>query len=90
MQRFTSKFCTAASCAVLLTALSACSTVSDVKSNGSIAADSGKSLALSKRESALESRERLLAQREANLRAPAAARGSHTAGLTPPNAKPGQ
>ena len=32
----------------------------------------------------------MLAQREANLRAPAAALGSHTAGLTPPNAKPGQ
>jgi len=89
--RFSSKFCTVASCAVLLSALSACSTVSDVKSNGSLASDSTKVLALQKRESALEARERLLAQREAKIQTiPASASASHTAGLTPPNAKPGQ
>ena len=89
--RFSSKFCTVASCAVLLSALSACSTVSDVKSNGSLASDSTKALALQKRESALEARERLLVQREAKIQTiPASAPASHTAGLTPPNAKPGQ
>jgi len=87
--RFSSKFCTVASCAVLLSALSACSTVSDVKSNGTLASDSTKVLALQKRESALEARERLLAQREANIQTIPAS-SSHTAGLTPPNAKPGQ
>lgn len=90
MQLFSSKFCTVASCAVLLTALSACSTVSDVKNNGAVNADAAKISALSARESALNARERLLSQKEAKLREIPASSNIADSSLTPPNAKPGQ
>ncbi len=89
MQHLSSKFCTVASCAVILSALSACSTGSSVRDSDLITSDSSTAVA------ALDARERLLDQREANLRImPASSTSSMassaTAGLTPPNAKPGQ
>ncbi len=93
MQRFSSHFCTVASCAVLLSALSACSTVSGVKDNGMVTSDSTQAMALKQRESALDARERMLAEKEASLTmVPASSKSpvGHSAGLTPPDAKPGQ
>jgi len=82
MQRFSSKFCTVASCAVILSALSACSTGAK---DGLITSGSDS---LSGRAAALDARERALAAKEANLSiVPASSRISS---LTPPNAKPGQ
>lgn len=89
MQRFSSKLCTAASCAVLLSALSACSTVSDVKDKGMITSGSADAMALKSRASELDARERMLAAKERNL-AIIPASSSSTGSLTPPNAKPGQ
>ena len=86
MQRISSKFCTVASCAVILAALSACST--GAKDNGLITSGSADAVALKSRAAELDARERALAAKEANLRiVPAASRISS---LTPPNAKPGQ
>ena len=88
MQRLSRKYITVASCAVLMTALSACSTVSDVRDTGLSSSDS-TSATLASREAALAARERLLKQKEAGLTTVAAS-SNHGAGLTPPNAKPGQ
>jgi len=74
----------AASCAVLVSALSACST--GVKNTGSITSGSAD---LSDRISALDARERALAAKEARL-AEIPASSSHASSLTPPNAQPGQ
>jgi len=88
MQRFSSKFYTAASCAVLLSALSACSTGSAVKDTGMITG-SADAMALKSRAAELDLRERMLAEKEANMRIiPASSQGDGN--LTPPNAKPGQ
>lgn len=89
--RFSSKLCTAASCAVLLSALSACSTVSDVKDKGMIISDSADAMALKSRASELDARERMLAAKEARLAIiPASSPAQASSSLTPPNAKPGQ
>ncbi len=86
MQRFSSKFCTVASCAVILSALSACST--GVKDSGLISSDSADALALKSRAAELDARERSLAAKEAKLSVIPAS--SKISSLTPPNAKPGQ
>ena len=86
MQCFSSKFCTVASCAVILTALSACST--GAKDSGLINSGSADALALKSRAAELDARERALQAKESNLAIiPASSRISS---LTPPNAKPGQ
>ncbi len=87
MQRITSTFCTLASCAVLMTALSACTTS---PSKGLITPDAGSSL--SGLEQKLKARELMLDQREAKLRSMPTAQAAmdHSSSLTPPNAKPGQ
>ncbi len=87
MQRFSSRLFTAASCAVLVSALSACSTVSDK----GLISDSGSAdaIALKSRASELDARERALAAKEARLAIiPASSKADSS--LTPPNAKPGQ
>lgn len=88
MQRFSSKLLTAASCAVIVAALSACST-SGVKDKGLTTSDSADAMALKSRASELDARERMLAAKEAKL-AIAPASSSMQSSLTPPNAKPGQ
>ena len=90
MQRFSSKLFTAASCAVLISALSACSTTSDIKDKGLLASGSAnEAAALKSRASELDARERRLAAKEAKL-AIIPASSSLQSSLTPPNAKPGQ
>lgn len=89
MLRLSSKFTTVASCAVLMSVLSACSTSSGIKNQGvfNSSSTSAQELALQKREAALMARESMLAKQEANMTiVPASA----TSNLTPPNAKPGQ
>jgi len=85
MQRISSKFCTVASCAVILSALSACST--GAKDNGLINSGSD-ALSLKSRAAQLDARERAIAAKEANLSVVPAS--SRISSLTPPNAKPGQ
>lgn len=99
MQRFSSKLFTAASCAVLISALSACSTT-DIKDQGSLIASgsaaSGSAVEaadLKRRASELDARERSLAAKEARLAIiPASSnlQNGLQSNLTPPNAKPGQ
>lgn len=89
MQRLSSKLLTAASCAVLVSALSACSTT-DVKDKGLITSSSADAIALKSRASELDARERALAAKEAKLALAPAAAHSLQSSLTPPNAKPGQ
>ena len=85
MQRFSSKFYTVASCAVILSALSACSTSG---SKDGLITSGSDALALSTRAAELDPRERALAAKEANLSIIPAS--SKISSLTPPNAKPGQ
>jgi len=86
MQRFSSRFCTVASCAVILTALSACST--GAKDNGLLTSGSASAQSLKNRAAELDARERAIAAQEANLSVVPAS--SRISSLTPPNAKPGQ